>query len=66
VTTTGWGARKRRQVLSYRWSEKRAAERGWAVFPCRAGDKRPTVRDWEGLIARLIELGAADRSEMRI
>lgn len=24
-----------------------AAERGWAVFPCRPGDKRPTVRDWE-------------------
>lgn len=25
----------------------RAAERGWAVFPCRPGDKRPAVQDWE-------------------
>jgi hypothetical protein len=24
-----------------------AAERGWAVFPCRPGDKRPAVQDWE-------------------
>lgn len=24
-----------------------AAARGWAVFPCRPGDKRPTVRNWE-------------------
>jgi hypothetical protein len=24
-----------------------AAKRGWAVFPCRPNDKRPTVRDWE-------------------
>jgi hypothetical protein len=23
------------------------AERGWAVFPCRPGDKRPAVADWE-------------------
>ena len=25
-----------------------AAQRGWAVFPCRPGDKRPAVADWEG------------------
>ena len=25
-----------------------AARRGWAVFPCRPGDKRPAVADWEG------------------
>jgi hypothetical protein len=24
-----------------------AARRGWAVFPCRPGDKRPAVPDWE-------------------
>jgi hypothetical protein len=24
-----------------------AAQRGWAVFPCRPGDKRPTVKEWE-------------------
>jgi hypothetical protein len=24
-----------------------AARRGWAVFPCRPGDKRPAVADWE-------------------
>lgn len=24
-----------------------ATERGWAVFPCRPGDKRPAVQDWE-------------------
>lgn len=24
-----------------------AAARGWAVFPCRPGDKRPAVADWE-------------------
>lgn len=24
-----------------------AAERGWHVFPCRPGDKRPAVQDWE-------------------
>lgn len=24
-----------------------AAGRGWAVFPCRPGDKRPAVQDWE-------------------
>jgi len=24
-----------------------AARRGWAVFPCRPGDKRPAVQDWE-------------------
>jgi hypothetical protein len=24
-----------------------AARRGWWVFPCRLGDKRPAVRDWE-------------------
>ena len=24
-----------------------AARRGWAVFPCRPGDKRPAVSDWE-------------------
>jgi hypothetical protein len=24
------------------------AARGWRVFPLRAGDKRPAVRDWEG------------------
>jgi hypothetical protein len=24
-----------------------AAERGWAVFPCRRGDKRPAVGRWE-------------------
>ena len=24
-----------------------AAERGWAVFPCRPGDKRPMVGQWE-------------------
>jgi hypothetical protein len=24
-----------------------AAWRGWAVFPCRPGDKRPAVPDWE-------------------
>jgi hypothetical protein len=24
-----------------------AARRGWAVFPCRPGDKRPAVLDWE-------------------
>lgn len=23
------------------------ARRGWHVFPCRPGDKRPSVRDWE-------------------
>jgi hypothetical protein len=25
-----------------------AAQRGWAVFPCRPGDKRPAIADWEG------------------
>jgi hypothetical protein len=25
-----------------------AARRGWAVFPCRPGDKRPALADWEG------------------
>jgi hypothetical protein len=36
-----------------------AAQRGWAVFPCRPGDKRPAVDRWEqractgpGLVAR--------------
>lgn len=24
-----------------------ATRRGWAVFPCRPGDKRPAVADWE-------------------
>ena len=24
-----------------------AARRGWAVFPCRPGDKRPAVAEWE-------------------
>ena len=24
-----------------------AARRGWSVFPCRPGDKRPAVQDWE-------------------
>jgi hypothetical protein len=24
-----------------------ATMRGWAVFPCRPGDKRPAVQDWE-------------------
>ena len=24
-----------------------AARRGWAVFPCRPGDKRPAVPEWE-------------------
>jgi hypothetical protein len=24
-----------------------AARRGWAVFPCRPGDKRPAIPDWE-------------------
>jgi hypothetical protein len=27
-----------------------AAQRGWAVFPCRPGDKRPAVADWEGRV----------------
>ncbi|MFG2598477.1 bifunctional DNA primase/polymerase [Streptomyces sp. NPDC048462] len=25
-----------------------AAERGWAVFPLRPGDKRPAITEWEG------------------
>ena len=24
-----------------------AARRGWAVFPCRPGNKRPAVAEWE-------------------
>lgn len=29
------------------WAATALAERGWHVFPCQPGGKRPVVRDWE-------------------
>jgi hypothetical protein len=36
-----------RDGLSRAHTAREAARRGWAVFPCRPGDKRPAVPDWE-------------------
>jgi Bifunctional DNA primase/polymerase, N-terminal len=39
-----------------------AAERGWAVFPCRQGDKRPCIEQWgERASSDRVHIGAAWR-----
>lgn len=43
-----------------------AAERGWAVFPCRRGDKRPAVDRWEErATANAAHVGAAWQGRYR-
>lgn len=43
-----------------------AARRGWAVFPCRAGDKRPAIDRWEErATANVAHVSAAWRGRYR-